>query len=123
MRSEDDNGTARTEIPYTQEPANATSGFAERRSLNRWQFRADQVQLLYQQVQTELIISMLMAAIVTTIFWDLAQPVLLLGWTVAIIVTVGGRSLFISGKSTDGSMDDIELWGRHYIIGVMISGI
>jgi hypothetical protein len=66
---------------------------------------------------------MLMAAIVTTIFWDLAPPGLMLGWTIAIIVTVGGRSLFISGKNVDGSMDDIELWGRHYIIGVMISGI
>ena len=123
MRNEDDNGTAGTEMAYTQEQASGASGFADRRSLNRWQFRADQVQLLYQQVQTELIISMLMAAIVTTIFWDLAPPALLLGWTIAIIVTVGVRSLFISGKSVDGSIDDIDLWGRHYVIGVMFSGM
>ena len=43
--------------------------FTERRTMNRWQFRADQIQLLYQQVQTELIISMLVAAIVSTVFW------------------------------------------------------
>ena len=42
--------------------------FTERRTMNRWQFRADQIQLLYQQVQTELIISMLVAAIVSTVF-------------------------------------------------------
>jgi diguanylate cyclase (GGDEF)-like protein/PAS domain S-box-containing protein len=106
-----------TELP------NAPSGLTERRSLNRRQFRADQVQLLYQQVQTELIISMLMTAIVTTIFWDLAPPGMLLGWTIAVIVTVGGRSLFISGKGADGSMDDMDLWGRQYIIGAMLSGI
>ena len=88
MRNEDNNGMADAEMAYTQEQANAASVFSERRSLNRWQFRADQVQLLYQQVQTELIISLLMAAIVTTIFWDLAPPGLLLGWTIAIIVTV-----------------------------------
>jgi hypothetical protein len=102
MRNENDNGMAGTEMAYTQEPANATSEFGERRSLNRWQFRADQIQLLYQQVQTELIISMLMAAIVTTIFWDLAPPGILLGWTIAIIVTVGGRSLFISERARMG---------------------
>ena len=73
--------------------------FTERRTMNRWQFRADQVQLLYQQVQTELIISMLVAAIVSTVFWNLAPPALLLGWTIAIILTVGGRSLFISGRN------------------------
>ena len=123
MRDEDGNGTAATEMAYMQESAGAPSGFTERRSISRWQFRADQVQLLYQQVQTELIISMLMAAVVTTIFWDLAPPGMLLGWTVAVILAVGGRSLFISGKSADGSMDDMDLWGRQYIVGAMLSGI
>ena len=123
MRKFDEHGMAESEIAYTQEPVGTAPGSGEPRSLNRWQFRADQLQLLYQQMQTELIISMLMAAIVTTIFWDLAPPGLLLGWTVAIIVTVGGRSLLISGKSEEGSAEDIEFWGRHYIFGVLISGL
>jgi diguanylate cyclase (GGDEF)-like protein/PAS domain S-box-containing protein len=46
-----------------------------------------------------------------------------LGWTIAVIATVGGRSLFISGKSADGSMDDMDLWGRHYTVGAMLSGV
>jgi diguanylate cyclase (GGDEF)-like protein/PAS domain S-box-containing protein len=123
MRTDDPSGTASMERADPRELAYAHSGPAERRSLNRWQFRADQVQLLYQQVQNELLVSMLMAAIVTTIFWDLAPPGLLLGWTIAVIVTVGGRSLFISGRSSDGAMDDMDLWGRAYVTGVMLSGI
>jgi len=110
-------------MAYTQEAVAAAPGAAEHRSVSRWQFRADQLQLLYQQVQTELIISMLIAAIATTIFWDLAPPGLMLGWTVAIIVSVGGRSLFISGRGEAASADDVELWGKHYIIGVLISGL
>jgi diguanylate cyclase (GGDEF)-like protein/PAS domain S-box-containing protein len=123
MRNDERHGMAAMQMADMQEPASAHSAFTERRSRNRWQFRADQIQLLYQQVQTELIISMLLAAIVTTIFWDLAPPGLLLGWTIAVIATVGGRSLFISGKSADGSMDDMDLWGRHYTVGAMLSGV
>ena len=123
MHREDDHGLTASEMTYTQEPVNPALGSAEHRALNRWQFRADQVQLLYQQVQTELVISMLMAAIVTTIFWNLAPPEILLGWTVAIILTVGIRSLFISGKTGDRAADDIGLWGKHYTIAVMASGL
>jgi diguanylate cyclase (GGDEF)-like protein/PAS domain S-box-containing protein len=98
-------------------------GFGERRVMSRWQFRADQVQLLYQQVQTELIISMLVAAIVSTVFWNLAPPGLLLGWTIAIILTVGGRSLFISAKGADDNIDVVSAWGQQYVTGAMFSGI
>jgi len=97
--------------------------FTERRVMNRWQFRADQIQLLYQQVQTELIISMLVAAIVSTVFWNLAPPALLLGWTIAIILTVGGRSLFISGKNGEDNIDSVSVWGQQYVTGAMLSGI
>ena len=66
--------------------------------MNRWEFRADQLQLLYQQAQTELLISILVASVVTAIFWNIAPPKLMLGWTLAIIVFVGMRSLFISSR-------------------------
>jgi diguanylate cyclase (GGDEF)-like protein/PAS domain S-box-containing protein len=99
------------------------AGFAERRTQSIWEFRADQVQLLYQQVQTELIISMLVAAVVTTVFWKLAPPALLLGWTFAIIITVGGRTLFISGKNNGESLDQVNVWGKQYVTAAMTSGI
>ena len=107
----------------TRALSRSEAGYIERRTMSRWEFRADQVQLLYQQVQTELIISMLVAAVVTTVFWKLAPPALLLGWAIAILVTVGGRSLFISGKENENSLDDVNVWGKQYVIGAMISGI
>jgi len=107
--------------PSPADTTNAT--FSERRTMNRWQFRADHIQLLYQQVQIELIISMLIAAIVSTVFWNLAPPALLLGWTIAIIVTVGGRSLFISGRSQDGSLNEVNVWGQQYVTAAMMTGI
>jgi len=100
-----------------------TEAFSERRTINRWQFRAEHIQLLYQQVQIELIISMLVAAIVSTVFWHLAPPALLLGWTIAIIFSVGGRSLFISGRNHDGSTDDFNVWGQQYVTGAMMTGV
>jgi len=94
-----------------------------RQTINRWQFRADQVQLLYQQVQVELIISMLVVVMVSFVFWKLAPPALLLSWAIAIIITVGGRSLFISGKSSEGTLNEVSLWGSQYVTGTMVSGI
>ena len=96
--------------------------FTERRTMNRWQFRADQVQMLQQQVQTELIISMLVAAIVATVFWNTAPYELLIAWAVAIVVSVGGRSLFINSNNHEDSSKDIDVWGQQYITGAAISG-
>jgi len=108
-----------------QEPPvnSAPSALAEHSSMNHWQLRADQIQLLYQQVQTELIISILLAAIVSTVFWKLAPPALLLGWTIAIILAIGGRSLFISGRNRKGNIDAVSFWGQEYLTGAMLSGI
>ena len=97
--------------------------FTERRTMNRWQFRADQVQMLHQQVQTELIISMMVAAIVMTVFWNTAPYELLIAWSVAVIVSVGGRSLFISSSNADDSGKDIDVWGQQYITGATTSGL
>ncbi|MGD2137924.1 MAG: EAL domain-containing protein [Gammaproteobacteria bacterium] len=112
---------ARHDSPATPEPEHGTD--TERRAINRWQFRADQLQLLYQQVQTELIISMLMAAIVGAVFWKPAPAGLLLGWAICTVIAAGIRSLFISTSRTDDNSDEISGWGNRYIAGVMISGI
>ena len=95
----------------------------ERRTMNRWQFRADQVQMLQQQVQTELIISILVATIVATVFWGIAPHELLITWAVAVVVTIGGRSLFISSSNYEDSSKDIDAWGQQYITGAAISGL
>jgi diguanylate cyclase (GGDEF)-like protein/PAS domain S-box-containing protein len=110
---------ARTEPESHADPA----GFSERRTMSLWEYRADQVQRLNQQVQSELIISILVAGIVSAVFWKLAPPALLLGWTTAIIVAVGLRSLFISSRDTEDSLDNINVWGRQYVTGAAVSGI
>ena len=106
-----------------QEPHGESAGFNERRTMNRWEYRADQIQMLNQQVQNELIISMLIAGIVSAVFWKLAPPALLLGWTTAIIVAVGLRALFISSRDAEDSLDNINVWGRQYVTGAAVSGI
>ena len=95
----------------------------ERRTMNRWQFRADQVQMLYQQVQIELVISLLFSAIVTSVLWDSAPHGLLIGWAIAVIVSVGARSLLISGKSSSDNADSVNAWGQQYITGATVSGM
>jgi diguanylate cyclase (GGDEF)-like protein/PAS domain S-box-containing protein len=96
--------------------------FQERRTMNRWEFRADQIQLLNQQAQTELIISILVAGIVSAVFWSLAPPQLLLGWSVAIVVGVGLRALLINVRNSDDKLDSINVWGKQYVTGAAISG-
>ncbi len=92
-------------------------------SLTRWQFRANQIQLFYQQAQTELLVSMLIAVVVCTVFWRFAPPAVLLAWTIALIVTVGSRSLMVSSSTAKAAKDNINIWGMHYIIGSMVTGI
>ena len=74
-------------------------------NLTRYKFRADQIRILNQQVKTELLASIVIAAIVSAIFWQLTPPNLMLGWTMTIILSVGVRSLFITGMKIDGTDD------------------
>ena len=97
-------------------------GFREQRSMNRWQYRADQIQLRQQQVQSEMSTSVLVAAIVVMVFWRHVPPALLLGWVFAVVSTVGIRSLFISASSSWERRDEINVWGKQYIVGAMLSG-
>ena len=96
---------------------------SERQAMNRWQFRADQVQILHQQVQTELIISVLVVAIVATVFWRMVPLEILIAWAIAVVVSIGGRSLSINSNNQEGNNRDIDVWGQQYITGAAISGL
>jgi len=93
-----------------------------RRSFDQQRLRTDHVQLLQQQVNTELVISMLVSVVVSIVLWELASPALLIGWATAIILSVGGRSLFISGKQSDKSRDEFNAWGKKYVVAITLSG-
>ncbi|MDH5513958.1 MAG: EAL domain-containing protein [Gammaproteobacteria bacterium] len=98
------------------------SGYREQRSMNRWQYRADQVQLRQQQVQSEMSASVQVAAIVVAVFWNYAPHALMLGWAFAVVATVGIRSLFISASNSLERRDDVDVWGKQYIMGSFLSG-
>ncbi|MDH5471156.1 MAG: PAS domain S-box protein, partial [Gammaproteobacteria bacterium] len=99
-----------------------SSGYREQRSMNRWQYRADQVQLRQQQVQSEMSASVQVAAIVVAVFWNYAPHALMLGWAFAVVATVGIRSLFISASNSLERRDDVDVWGKQYIMGSFLSG-
>ncbi|MGB5259660.1 MAG: EAL domain-containing protein [Gammaproteobacteria bacterium] len=96
--------------------------FRDQRSMNRWQYRADQIQLRQQQVQSEMSTSVLVAAIVVIVFWNYVPHMLMLGWVFAMVSTVGIRSLFVSASNSWERRDEINVWGKQYIVGAMLSG-
>ena len=103
--------------------AETESSTIKRRTMNRWQFQADQVQMLHQQIQIELIISLLFSVIVISVLWDNTPRALLIGWAVAVIVSIGVRSLLISENPNGSNVEDVNAWGQQYITGVTVSGI
>ncbi len=124
MYGDNDNRDSPGQLTERQKSSAATGPSTnEHRAISRWQFRADQVQMLYQQVQLELTISILFSVIVTTVLWNSVPHSHLIGWACAVIVSVGMRILFISGKSADSNKDRVNVWGQHYITGVTISGM
>jgi diguanylate cyclase (GGDEF)-like protein/PAS domain S-box-containing protein len=104
-------------------PAGLEHAAPERRTINRWQFRADQVQTLQQQVQIELVISLLLSTIVTSVLWFSAPHALLIGWAAAVTVSIGVRSLLIASQSNSDSIDEVNVWGQQYITGATVSGM
>lgn len=92
------------------------------RTMNRWQFRIDQVRHIHQQVHTELFTSMLVVAISSYVFWNHAPPALLVSWSTAIIMSVGIRSLFVTSNTSEDGDEKVNVWGKKYITGVFVSG-
>ncbi len=92
-------------------------------NLARHKFPSDQIRILHQQVKTELLGSIVIAAVVSLIFWRLTPPNLMLGWTITIILSVGVRSLFITSMKLENLSEQSRVWGGWYVFGSMISGI
>ena len=106
----------------SRKPARESGRFSDQRTMNRWQYRADQVQLRQQQVQSEMSTSVLVAAIVVAVFWSHTPHALMLGWVFAVVSTIGIRSLFISASNSWERRDEVNVWGSQYIVGAMLSG-
>jgi diguanylate cyclase (GGDEF)-like protein/PAS domain S-box-containing protein len=111
-----------TTLPGMKAPVHDFDSSRDRRSVNRGESRANQQQHLARNARKELVISILFAAVVTTIFWRIAPPALILGWCVAIILSAGARALLTSGRDTDSSQDNATAWGSHYVAVTTLSG-
>ena len=117
-----DNGTD-TDIRQTSEPQDPVVFQQDGNTLQLGQFRQYQTNLLYKQIQTELLVSLVLTASVCAVFLGKAPLALLLGWTTAVIVLVGLRSLFIYRRVDEYRPDEIIVWGESYTTSVVLSGI
>jgi diguanylate cyclase (GGDEF)-like protein/PAS domain S-box-containing protein len=109
--------------PSATPAANGTAITGDRRAVDRWQYRADQVRLRQQQVQAELTAGILVAIITAALFWKVAPNTLIIAWVVAIAASVGGRLLFIAIGSSSSSRDDASPWDQQQLVGAMLTGI
>ena len=108
--------------PQTEAPQLQELSTPEGKGLLRGQFRQYQTNLLYKQIQTELMVSMVLTACVCLAFWDLAPAGVLLGWATIVNLMVGIRSLFVHNHVDNYEHDEIVSWGESYTITVLISG-
>ena len=93
-----------------------------RKAFHQQRLRTDQVRLLQWQAITELVISLLVCLVVSVVLWKLVPAILLVGWATAVILCVGSRSLFISGKQTEKTTDVFNVWGKKYVFAIILSG-
>ena len=91
--------------------------------LQRGQFRQYQTNLLYKQIQTEMLVSLILTTCVCMVFWEQVPRGLLLGWAVVVNFMAGIRSLFIRTRADDFRPDQIVAWGEFYTTSVVISGL
>ncbi len=112
---EGDAGLVRSTVPELE--TNKRRG-----NIDQQRLRTDQVRLIQHQANTELVISMLVCALVAIVLWEIASSVLLTGWATAVILSVGSRSLFISGRQSEKSHDEFNAWGTKYIVAIILSG-
>ena len=105
-------------VPESQDQSPHEGG-----GLQLGQFRQYQTNLLYKQIQTELLVSLVLSICVCIAFWDLAPFGVLLGWAAGVNVMVGVRSLFIHKRAGDYRPDEIVVWGEFYTTTVVVSGL
>jgi len=89
----------------------------------RGQFRQYRTNLIYKQIQTEFLVSLVLTVCVCAVFWELAPIRVLLGWASIVNLMVVVRSIFIYKRADDDRPDVIVARGVFYISTVVISGL
>ena len=91
--------------------------------MTRQQLRTGQARLRQQQTQTELTTSIMVMAIVAAVFWNDMPRMLILGWVLALLTTLGTRSLFISLINSGTTHNESTYQGDRHVTGVMLTGV
>jgi len=112
-----------TPVQKTESVPTQETSTQEGSGLQRGQFRAYQTNLLYKQIQTEMLVSLVLTSCVCLAFWGFAPSGLLLGWAAAVNFMAGIRSLYIRSRADDYRPDEIVAWGEFYTTSVVISGL
>lgn len=112
----DQHGPQHAEYPSAPE-------HGERRAIDRWMYRADQIRLRQQQLRIELIASLLVAGLMTFVFWGIVPHTLLILWCVAVTASVGGRSMFLAISANPDTRDDASPWDHQQLVGAVLTGM
>jgi diguanylate cyclase (GGDEF)-like protein/PAS domain S-box-containing protein len=94
----------------------------ETRSISRQQFRKVQQKLLHGQIQNEFLIGLVVVITTCTLYWNSTPTFILINWSCIVLVTYAWRALFVSEKYTDIEHTKASMWGRQYLIAVILSG-
>ncbi len=85
---------------------------------------AEQIKLLYLQANKALLATLIIASILSLIFWRHISPSWNLSWLTAIfLLTLGRFNLIRSYFRADPTVEAAPLWGQRFIYGCLLSGI
>jgi len=85
---------------------------------------AEQIKLLYQQAPKALIVSLIIAAALTFVFWNLVAKIWLVSWLAAVYLLTFARFLLVKSYfRKKPAITESPVWGRRFLIGTLLSGI
>jgi diguanylate cyclase (GGDEF)-like protein/PAS domain S-box-containing protein len=123
MKNKSNDIASEPEVCPSDNPGKNASSKKDDSILNRGQFRQYQINTRYKQIQTELLVSLILVGSTCTVFWGQAPMGVLLSWATSVITMVGVRSLFIYHRSDGDNPEEIIAWGDLYNTCVALSGL
>lgn len=85
---------------------------------------AEQIKLAYQQAPKALFVTLIVAAALPFIFWDMIEKSWLLGWLAAIYFLTFARFFLVKAYfRKNPSIAESVFWGRLFYIGALLSGL
>ncbi len=83
-----------------------------------------QVKLLYQQTASSLPATLIIAAVLVSVLWDVVSESWLIGWLAAICVLTFVRYLLVLFYfRKNPSVTESVVWGRFFVFGVFLAGL